>query len=196
MIISNKTVKTVLDWTGKNLHSPEQRIILGATALATQPFIDLHNKEVDEETRKTSVARTIAKIIAGTLVGYAVRRAGISFVRKYSQYTVHTVKGLVTKITPEKGSGFFVPMFTKPLKPKEKSIFPIAEDKLEKKFELYRKAMGTFVATVAMIGTNFILDAPLTKFFTGIFQKQLTSKLPEDGKSLETKKEVSNNAGS
>lgn len=196
MIISNKTIKTALDWTGKNLHSPEQRIILGATALATQPFIDLHNKEVDAETRKTSVARTLAKIIAGTLVGYAVRRAGISFVRKYSQYSTDIVSGLVTKVIPKKGEGFFVPMFTKTLKPTEKSIFPIAKDVLEKKFELYRKAMGTFVATVAMIGTNFILDAPLTKFFTGVFQKQLTSKLPEDGKGLETKKEVSDNAGS
>lgn len=196
MIISNKTIKTALDWTGKKLHSPEQRLILGATALATQPFIDLHNKEVDAETRKTSVARTLAKIIAGTLVGYAVRRAGISFVRKYSQYSTDMVGGLVAKITPKDGKGFFVPMFTKTLKPTEKSIFPIAQDKLEKKFELYRKAMGTFVATVAMIGTNFILDAPLTKFFTGVFQKQLTTKLPEDGKGLDTKKEVSDNAGS
>lgn len=196
MIISNKTIKTALDWTGKKLHSPEQRLILGATALATQPFIDLHNKEVDAETRKTSVARTLAKIIAGTLVGYAVRRAGISFVRKYSQYSTDMVGGLVAKITPKDGKGFFVPMFTKTLKPTEKSIFPIAKDKLEKKFELYRKAMGTFVATVAMIGTNFILDAPLTKFFTGVFQKQLTHKLPEDGKGLDTKKEVSDNAGS
>ena len=54
---------------GKKCSSAEQRLILGVTALATQPFIDAHNKSVDEETRKVSVARTIAKIIAGTLTG-------------------------------------------------------------------------------------------------------------------------------
>lgn len=41
--------------------------------------------------------------------------------------------------------------------------------------------MGTFVATIAMIGTNFLLDAPLTKYFTGVFQKSLANvKLDEN----------------
>ena len=176
MIISNKIVKQALDWTGRKIHSPEQRLVLGATALATQPFIDLKNKDVDAETRKTSVARTLAKIVAGTLVGVAVRQAGISFVRKYSQYDPNLCSGLVSSI--------FVPMFEKVAgasSTNEKSIFPIAADKLEKKFELYRKAMGTFVATIAMIGTNFLLDAPLTKYFTGVFQKSLANvKLDEN----------------
>mgnify|MGYP006955552563 FL=1 len=184
MIISNKTVKQALDWTGRKIHSPEQRLVLGATALATQPFIDLKNKDVDAETRKTSVARTLAKIVAGTLVGVAVRQAGISFVRKYSQYDPNLCSGLVLSIKPKKGESFFVPMFEKvagAFSTNEKSIFPIAADKLEKKFELYRKAMGTFVATIAMIGTNFLLDAPLTKYFTGVFQKSLANvKLDEN----------------
>ena len=158
--------------------------MLGATALATQPFIDLKNKDVDAETRKTSVARTLAKIVAGTLVGVAVRQAGISFVRKYSQYDPNLCSGLVSSIKPKKGESFFVPMFEKVAgasSTNEKSIFSIAADKLEKKFELYRKAMGTFVATIAMIGTNFLLDAPLTKYFTGVFQKSLANvKLDEN----------------
>ena len=64
MIIRNEYVKKGLDFAGKYLHAPEQRLLLGATALATQPFIDMHNKNVDKETRMMSVARTIAKIIA------------------------------------------------------------------------------------------------------------------------------------
>ena len=101
MIIKNKAIKSVLDFSGKYLHAPEQRIILGATALATQPLIDLKNKNVDEETRKTSVARTIAKIIAGTLVGVVVRYAGIAFVRRYTKYTpVINDNGLVEKLIP------------------------------------------------------------------------------------------------
>ena len=43
----------------------------------SQPFIDASNKNVDEKTRKVSVARTIAKIIAGTLTGYFVRKGCI-----------------------------------------------------------------------------------------------------------------------
>lgn len=172
-----------MEWSGKNLHSPEQRLILGATALATQPFIDLNNKAVDEDTRKTSVARTVAKIIAGTLVGVIVRQVGINYVRKYSQYTANIVNGLVTRVTPQKGRGFFVPLFEIPLKKGQKSIFPLPAEKLEKKFELYRKAMGTFVATVAMVGTNFLLDAPLTKYLTNVFQKSFVKNPPNDIKS-------------
>lgn len=58
---------------GKKCTSAHQRGILGATALLTQPFIDAHNKDVDDKTKKYSVARTIAKIIAGTLTGVAIR---------------------------------------------------------------------------------------------------------------------------
>lgn len=187
MIITNKSIKNILEWSGKNLHSPEQRLILGATALATQPFIDLNNKAVDEDTRKTSVARTVAKVIAGTLVGVIVRQVGINYVRKYSQYTANIVNGLVTSVTPRKGSGFFVPLFVKPLKKGQKPIFPLPAEKLEKKFELYRKAMGTFVATVAMVGTNFLLDAPLTRYLTNVFQKSFVKNTPNDNQSSSKK---------
>ncbi len=174
MIIKNKAIKSVLDFSGKYLHAPEQRIILGATALATQPLIDLKNKNVDEETRKTSVARTIAKIIAGTLVGVAVRYAGIAFVRRYTKYTpVINAQGLVEKLIPQKGRSFFVPLFTKKLKPGQESIFPISKKALDKRIEKYIKAMGTLAATIAMIGTNFLCDAPLTKWMTNIFVKKI-----------------------
>ena len=41
---SNRTIKYVTR-IGEVINSPEQRLILGATALATQPFIDLNNKK-------------------------------------------------------------------------------------------------------------------------------------------------------
>ena len=169
MIVKNKTLTTCLDWAGRCLHAPEQRIILGATALATQPFIDLQNKHVDKETRKTSVARTIAKIIAGTAVGVAVRYAGIAFVKKFCQYDkVFNSAGLVERIIPKKGKSLFVPLLTG-----KNSIFPIAEDALTKRFDKFQKALGTFVATVVMIATNFLLDAPLTKWLTNIGVKAM-----------------------
>lgn len=182
MIINNKTISSCLDWAGRRLHAPEQRIILGATALATQPFIDLQNKNVDKETRKTSAARTIAKIVAGTAVGVAVRYAGIAFVRKYCQYEkVFNNAGLVERIIPKKGRSLFVPIFTR-----GDNVFPIAEDVLTKKFEKHAKAMGTFVATVAMFATNFLLDAPLTKWFTKLCVKAMSAK--DNNKKSEVRK--------
>ncbi len=168
MIVRNENIQKFLNYCGKQLHAPEQRLILGATALATQPFIDLNNKDVDKKTRLTSVARTIAKIIAGTLVGVLVRKAGINFVKKYSQYEkiLDPKTSLVTGVIGKKGKDLFVPLFAGKNKFK-----PIKPEDLEKKFNLYIKAMGTFAATIAMVFTNFILDAPLTKWLTGLFNK-------------------------
>ncbi len=165
MIIRNKAIKRVLDLSGKYLHAPEQRIILGATALATQPFIDLNNKSVDKDTRKTSAARTVAKIIAGTIVGVAVRYAGIIFIKNNCQYLIKN-----GKILPVKGKSYFLPAVKKMvngLKKTANGAFNVAE--FEKRMDKYIKAMGTLAATIAMIGTNFLLDAPLTKWMTKVF---------------------------
>ena len=170
LIISNETVKKGVNWAGKALHSPEQRLILGATALATQPFIDLNNKDVDEETRKISAARTIAKIIAGTTVGVLVRYAGIWAAKRYSQFEkifADADKKIIAKIIPDKKRGIFTPVFA------GKTIFPISDKEFTQRITRHRKAMGTLLATVAMVFTNFLLDAPLTKYLTKIFQKGL-----------------------
>ena len=51
----------------------QYRALMGVAAIITQPAIDYHNHKVDEETRRISRNRTIAKIIAGTCVGILVR---------------------------------------------------------------------------------------------------------------------------
>ena len=58
---------------------PENRLILGISALASQPFIDYYNKNVDEKTRKYSVCKTISKIVVGTTVGVIVRCLAIKY---------------------------------------------------------------------------------------------------------------------
>ena len=179
MIISNEKVKSGLNWAGKALHAPEQRIILGATALATQPFIDLNNKDVDEETRKISAARTIAKIIAGTTVGVIVRYAGIWAANRYSKFEkvfADTDKKIIEKIIPDKKNGFLTPAFAK------NTIFPISDAELAKRMTRYRKAMGTLLATIAMVATNFLCDAPLTKYLTKVFQKGLEKADTQEAK--------------
>ena len=139
-----KTQKLIKS-AGKKISSAEQRLILGATALATQPFIDYKNRNVDEETRKVSVARTIAKIIAGTLTGYAIRKGCIKGIELMSQIPKDGIPGYKTCFTP---NGVL--------------------DNLTDAFKQYRNAMGTIVALVVMTFTNFAIDAPLTKFLTNV----------------------------
>ena len=112
-------------------------------------FIDYNNKDVDEKTRKVSVARTIAKIIAGTLTGFAIRYGCIKGIKALSQI-------------PAKGV------------PKWKTIFTPKgiKDNTTEAFAQYRNAMGTVVALVIMMFTNFLIDAPLTKFLTNFFVKK------------------------
>ena len=142
-----KTVKMISD-IGHDISSAENRLILGVTALMTQPFIDAKNKNVDEETRRVSVCRTIAKIIAGTLTGYAIRKGAIKAIRAWSQLPAPGVSRYRTLFTP-KG----------------------ARSTNTEAFKQYQNAMGTVVALVVMMFTNFIIDAPLTKFLTNLMVK-------------------------
>lgn len=145
---SNEKFLNYLGNIGKNFSSDKQRLALGVTALVTQPFIDAHNKSVDEKTRKVSVARTVAKIIAGTLTGFLIRYGCIKSLKAFSQI-------------PGKGI------------PKYKSIFTPKGiiDNTTDAFEQYRNAMGTIIALGVMLFTNFLIDAPLTKFLTNTFVK-------------------------
>lgn len=119
----------------------------------TQPFIDANNKSVDEKTRKVSVARTIAKILAGTLTGYFIRKGCIKGIKALSQIPGPNV-------------------------PKYKSLFTPKgiTDNTTDAFKQYRNAMGTVVALLVMMVTNFAIDAPLTKFLTNALVKKQEDK--------------------
>lgn len=144
----NRAEKFV-NWCGKNISTPENRLILGVTALATQPFIDLYNKRVDPETRKVSTARTISKIIAGTVVGVIVRASFIKVAKNCSSLKIDA-KGLSKLFTPKD-----------------------APDEINHAYEQYQKMMGTIMGTlVSVCFTNFAIDAPLTKHLTNYFSKK------------------------
>ena len=121
----------------------------------------MNNKKADKETRAVSVSRTIAKIIAGTLVGVLVRAGSIAAVKKFSGAELKTING-VTKICKKSNKDIFVPLFAK-LKPN------ITQAEFAKEYEKYTQALGTLGATGAMIYTNFAVDAPLTKGLTNLF---------------------------
>jgi hypothetical protein len=145
-------IKLIHD-AGEKISSAEQRLILGATALMSQPFIDAHNRNVDENTRRVSVARTIAKIVAGTFTGFFIRKGCIKAIKAFSQLPGPKVPKYKTIFTP-------------------KDITKINSDE----FIQYRNAMGTIVALIVMMFTNFAIDAPLTKFLTNKLVKKQEDK--------------------
>ena len=143
-----KTVQLIGD-IGRDISSAENRLILGVTALMSQPFIDARNKDVDEKTRKISVCRTIAKILAGTATGYLIRKGCIKAIKGWSKIPGQGIPKYQTLFTP-KG----------------------ARSANTEAFKQYQNAMGTVIALVVMLFSNFLIDAPLTKWLTNKFVSQ------------------------
>lgn len=151
VVIESEKTNKAISWIGENLSSPHNRLILGATALMSQPFIDLNNKRVDEDTRKVSAARTVAKIIAGTLTGFTVRYGCIKAIDAFSKLPEQINEGtkfknLRTLFTPTS-----------------------ALNGVLKDLTQYKYAWGTFLSLGVMLVTNFLIDAPLTKYLTNVF---------------------------
>jgi len=143
----------VINFFDKYISVPENRLLIGVSALASQPFIDLYNKDVDEKTRVVSCARTIAKTAVGTVTGVAIRAGFISLAKNYSVVDNADAKFTGTK----KIRKLFTPTIT-------------TSDKTHA-YRQYQNTMGTLLAVGAMLFTNFLIDAPLTTFFTNHLMK-------------------------
>lgn len=99
-----------------------------------------------------------SKIVAGTLVGVAVRYGSIAAINHFSGAELKMIDG-ITKICKKFNKDIFVPLFAK-IRP---NIF---QADFAKEYNTYTKALGTVAAMVAMIFTNFMIDVPLTKLIT------------------------------
>ena len=152
-VAGDKAIRNI-KWIGQHISSPENRLILGVSALMSQPFIDGCNKNVDEKTRKYSVARTLAKIIVGTTTGVIIRRGCIKAIDAFTT--------LPEKITPDMKFKWL----RQCLLPKIKNIDP-------EQFVQYKNTMGTLLALGVMVFTNFLIDAPCTKWLTNVFSKKM-----------------------
>lgn len=168
MIVNNKYIINAVEWAGKKINSPQQRFILGLTAIAIQPVIDYTNKHVDEETREVSAARTMAKIIAGTSVGVAVRWACIKAVNAFSGYELKTEGAKVVQILKKSKKDIFTPALAK-------IADDVTVDNFKHLYSNHVKNLGSILATLVMIGTNFLLDVPLTVYLTNKFTKLVKS---------------------
>ncbi len=184
IVISNRAEKAVTA-IGKYINSPEQRLIQGATALATQPFIDLNNRSADEDTRAVSVARTIGKIVAGTVVGVGVRYATIFLAKRFSRYVLKEGPKYLEEIKRKTKYDVLLPEF-------DCSKMKIKKQDFINKYNNSIKTIGTIFATGVMVFTNFLIDAPLTKIITKALTKRVKSSIEHNHVKQQT--EVEENA--
>lgn len=183
IIIGNRAENIISNIIGKRINSPEQRLLQGVTALAFQPFIDFKNKKADDETRAVSVSRTIGKIVAGTLVGVCVRYTCIALAKYFSRFVVEEGEKYITAIKRKSNKDFLLPKFT------PEYYQEMTKDEFLTKYDNTIKVIGTVLATVAMIFTNFFVDAPLTKkitkFLTPKVREFITNNKKQEGKNAQ-----------
>jgi len=155
----------------QHISSPHQRFLQGAAALAVQPSVDYKNKEIDDDTRAVSVARTIGKIVAGTVVGVAVRAGSIGLIKKMSQRLDPS------EIANLKGVQKLKTALTLNISKLPKHLQEIPAATLDGN---YRDTFGLILGTVAMLFTNFLLDVPLTKVITEKLTPKVRAKIEKD----------------
>jgi len=168
--IKNEKVQKYIEKAG-NFSTPANRFLIGATALSIQPWMDFNNKDVDEETRKMSALRTVAKIVVGTTTGILTRIGCIRLMKNFTR-TMEEFEKTGKKAT--KWDTFLIPTNI----PYEK--FSGAERLLKK----HRNALGSFIAIAVMLLT----DAPLTKLLTNF----INGKRKEIELKKTAQKEVNN----
>jgi len=164
--IPNKTIENpkILNTIGGFVGRPaENRAIMGITAIATQPYIDEHNKQVDKKTARASKNRTIGKIVAGTSVGCVVRKLTYDMVDKCTDIDLGV----------EKVSNFFTP----------RAIVDCNQEMLKNKMRNYKTALATILSLGAMLLTNFLIDMPLTTIISNHLNKKDTKKAEHTEKS-------------
>ena len=137
------------------------RLIMGATAIVTQPFIDENNKRVDKDTARASRNRTIGKIVAGTAVGCVVREGIYQLVQR----TTHK------DISVDRWNNFLTPRGTSVLSP------TVVKNMMRN----YRSVFATILAMVVMVFTNILFDAPLTTKISNYLNKRdAKKKIPKE----------------
>lgn len=164
----------------KNVSSDTQRLIMGVTAICTQPLIDLSNKNVDEETRWTSTMKTISKIVVGTTVGVLVRHYSIKLARNW-KYLWH-----------QKGDLHIVPAHPDTNIWKEIADKNIREEKAKEYFKHmndYANTVGTIIGTGVGLITNFVIDAPCTKAMTNYLNEHVKPHFMEKARQKQEAKD-------
>lgn len=164
-IIPNMTIKDGpglkrLYKAGDIMGRPMQnRLIMGATAIVSQPFIDEHNKRVDKKTARASRNRTIGKILAGTAVGCVVRGGIFKFVNMTTNKDISTDRW-DNLLTPRNSQRVMPHLY-------------------KNRMRNYKTVGATVLALVVMLFTNILIDMPLTNKIANFLNRH-DNKLPHE----------------
>ncbi|MDD3420268.1 MAG: hypothetical protein PHE78_06680 [Candidatus Gastranaerophilales bacterium] len=149
--LSSKVAGKIIEVTEQAVKSPQQRLILGSTALVTMPIIEAKNPNANEDQKTLAISKTFAKIIAGTTSGFAIRKACNNFIAS-------RIENMESGLNP-------------------KNFLNLAVDEIERnKTAVFGNTIGTFVASFVMVLTNYLWDAPVTKHLTNFFYKHATNR--------------------
>ena len=129
----------------------QNRLIMGATAIISQPFIDEHNKRVDKKTARASRNRTIGKILAGTAVGCVVRGGIYKLVNATTDKDI-SIDRWNNLLTPRNSTKIMPHLF-------------------KNRMRNYRTVSATLISLVAMLFTNILIDMPLTNKISNFLNK-------------------------
>ena len=151
------------------LTSWQERLVLGVTAMAIQPMIDLKNKQVDEDTRKVSANRSLAKGFVSMATGIIMRGGCMKLVELSLQKD--KAVNLLAKATAENTT---------------KEAVEKAKDYIKNQggAKQYAHVIGTIAALGIMLFTNFLIDAPVTNWLTNLMNKKYNNK--QDNKDVLT----------
>ena len=153
------------NWVGRNMSSPQQRLLQGVTGLAIQPIIEYKNKDVDDDTRAVATARIIGKVVSGAVVGIIVRGLCIAALGKVAKTPSTEEFAKLAQQGARTGKKAFkellapsVEMTKKIISGEGKGLADIYND--------YRNGMGTLIGTLVGMYTNFSVDVPITEWMT------------------------------
>lgn len=178
MIIRNTGLEKFINYSGKKINAPQQAVIMGVTSVILVPYVNKHNKHVDQDTRDMAVARAIGKNAAGNALDYFTRIAAIFAVGKLSSYKINKTPNeddLVTEISPKSlKKDIFAPNMKEKFTPTPKGEFL-------KDYKSYRIAMGALLATGMALFIKSTIELTLTKKITDYFYKKQKAKENTEG---------------
>ncbi len=134
------------------ISTPQQRMIVGGSALILHPIIDLNNKKVDKRTRETSASRSMSRAIVGTVSGIAVRAL---------------CNNAGDKLSKSKNPAFAIDA----LKNADSA-----------QLKRYGVVLGSILSLLALSITNFIFDVPLINKYQNLINDKVFHNKPNDQK--------------
>ena len=108
---------------------------------------------------KNTIILTLAKILVGTTVGVSVRAACLYLTKNYTK-----VDEMGRKAAK---NSFLVPS--------------VMKNFTKNKHVQYVNAIGAILGVLSCLFTNFLIDAPLTKYFTNKFSARIDEKFKAKG---------------